>query len=69
MPPVNRLTTQGNGRLRAPELPQAREVPSAGPTANVAAEIKSFLRRRPGTVLIIGLVTGGILGWLTSKRR
>ncbi len=66
MPPINRLT-QSNGRTQATEQQRfAADRPVTQSAASV--ELKRVLRKYPGTVLILGFVAGGIIGWLTSKR-
>ncbi len=66
MPPINRLT-QGNGRIQSIET---KRFPGEYPVLSspAAIELKRLLQVYPGTVLVIGLVAGGIIGWLTSKR-
>jgi hypothetical protein len=70
MPPINRLT-QTNGRTRQPEI----RTPGQGAgdvqtdvQVTAVRELKRVLQEHPGTLLVIGLVAGGIIGWLTSKR-
>lgn len=66
MPPINRLT-QSNGRTPLLEDVNPVDVqPSVQATA--MSELKKVLQERPGTLLLIGLVAGGLIGWLTSNR-
>lgn len=36
-------------------------------TVIIPPDVEKLMREFPGSVLIVGLVTGGIIGWLTSK--
>lgn len=63
----NRLHT--NGHHRSPSLPI-----SAALTADVVRkptlsmrDVEKLAQQYPGSVLVAGLVTGGIVGWLTLK--
>ena len=61
----NRIT-QSNGRTRLPE-PQEVEKEASGRT--ITDDLRVFLQKNPGKLLIMGFVVGGVMGWLTSRTR
>ena len=67
MPPINRLI-QSNGRTRVPKLPFADDQNPAS-RSDVADKLNQVLRDHPGTLILVGLAVGGLLGWLTSQRK
>lgn len=61
----NRIYTNGHHR----SVDDSKSLVSASglkPTIN-ARDVEKLMRDNPGSVLIAGLVTGGVIGWLTLK--
>ncbi len=54
-----------NGHHHSPNQATLDDV-SRKPTIS-ARDVENFAKQHPGSVLIAGLVTGGIVGWLTLK--
>ncbi len=66
MAPINRLMPS-NGRTTVPKPPIPGD---QQPVARFAAadELKKVILAHPGTLLLVGLAVGGLVGWLTSRR-
>lgn len=65
----NRLSElSGDGKPRSFEAFE-HPVPAAGGVQKMldSVEIERYARQHPGSVILAGLVTGGLLGWLTTK--
>lgn len=37
--------------------------------STASVKLRKLIGNKPGTLLVIGMVAGGILAWLTSRRR
>lgn len=61
----NRFHT--NGHLRsANETTSSAPLPGIKPTTSTR-DVEAVIREYPGSVLLAGLITGGVIGWLTLK--
>lgn len=75
------LTTAGKPTPLRIKPRRSGRVPSEGKTAHViplekpaafdgvAAKARKLIAARPGTCAAVGLIAGGLTGWLTSKLR
>ncbi len=63
----NQTRVHTNGHHRSANGSQATDsVIESKPTIK-AGDVEKLMRDNPGAVLIAGLVTGGVVGWLTLK--
>ena len=61
----NRIHTNGHHRSANEPSPS---VSASGLTPKIhSRDVEKLMRKYPGPALIAGLVTGGIIGWLTLK--
>lgn len=59
---------QFNGKYRNPPSRAHASEPSDAPAqTDLVGQLEQAVQTRPGTVLVVGLVVGGIVGWLVSK--
>ena len=66
MATTNRLI-QTNGQTQGHKLPLIDEH-TLVTQKNAAEKVQQILREHPGTLILVGLAVGGLLGWLTSRR-
>ncbi|MDZ4848719.1 MAG: hypothetical protein SGI77_05460 [Pirellulaceae bacterium] len=63
---LNRV--QFNGKHGGAPWTAGTSAPSDAPAkADLVGQLEQAVQTRPGTVLVVGLVVGGIFGWLVSK--
>jgi len=66
MSPINRIVLT-NGRTRVPK-PTLSEPQPMVLLPTPTDKLKQIFRDHPGTLILVGLTVGGLLGWLTSRR-